>query len=487
MGVEYGSMEQVAMEMLDRVGGNSALLPSTLHTRGAVAVAAGYVDTIGGGVSERVDALDPFKASVALTGIATSVMSPRRRDPVKDEAIRFTRHYLDRTANEKHVNPEIHEYGAGIMADSHTVDPFLNGMLGLKVSGRPSKLATVLKRFGVMDGTVRPFAALKFLKRTEVEATLAAAAWKIVTLRRDRTSYEDHRASQAIAHIRSFHGPVLQMMGLDSFYVEALAAATSLELKNEGKQKDLITAASMLEGLDDEVIEGVHSKLLKGLGLDEVSTLTGDNVVGYNGMYEAQSDYGLEAKTRIKSVESLARKIDGGSGEGIMDLIGVTLIGEDDEGVLGLLKTMIDNIGDSEVFELAASAGKDHAFSVCGPKEYVDKFSSPMEEAGLDVSARIKGEGFKIVKLTGIYRHNGSNVPIEVQITKRADYDESRYGSSAHFLMKNGMVLPRSMEKVAVKSMSEIRDRAQNFGHLGLNPHPDAVDRRQRFMARVNS
>ena len=495
MGVEYGSMEQVAMEMLDRVGGNSALLPSTLHTRGAVVVASGYMK----GVAEsqkRTEAMDPFRASVALYGVASAVMSPDRKDPRKRASIEFMNEYFSRISVPSNVFSDGSEAGqltrycAGLIADSHTVAPFLNGLLGLEGEGRPSNLAAFLGRLGVVENTVRPTAALSLLEKTNVEATLAAAAHSVDILRRGHDLDGPHVADQATKHIEAYHGPVTQLMGLDSFYTEMRAASLKHALTAKDRIGDIGQAKNMLEGIDSNTVQAVHSTLFDGLGFDSIQQAAGDNVVGYNGMFTANSDSGLIVKSRVKSVESLANKIDGGSGEGIMDVLATTLIAEDEEGVKHLIKTVINNIADKDGddrFIPSASSGKDHAFSTQGPEDYIIDIREQITGESYELSEKISDGGFKIVKVTGNYRQGDKMIPVEIMFTTGKDYDDSRFGRTAHFLMKNGVVLPDHLVDKAVRSMGGVNKRAKNFGCLDLNCHPAARDRYSRFMSVLNT
>lgn len=297
-----------------------------------------------------------------------------------------------------------------------------------------------------------------------------------------------------IADVESLFGPICHVAGYDALEMALSNQVGLIRREKTGRNDETASRKeyldSMFEHVSDkhavprEVIgmlfgnltsdtddDGIHAESSAGYTSGEHDVIFGDFAGSVSGNMVAGT-------YRKKSLESFCAKLDEQDKNhqpGIpMDLLGITVVVDNEESVSTILRGIIDCIEtDSEAFTWRSSPSRKHAVQVRGSDAYVSRVSS---EAGLsDANTELKyndadGE-YQVSKVTievhtpvDVHTPAKRTVLTEIQVLTKAARKASRRGAVAHYLYKMGY------EKLTKEYKQVVAEFLESFHQWGKEP-----------------
>jgi len=341
------------------------------------------------------------------------------------------------------------------MADHSTIrgkplDPQTQKMLKSRYRGDipPEAWATI-------EPMIDPEHISGFLKQVNLESVLIKACETLDNLMYPSSDRESARL-QDLMEAESFYFPLCEILGY-----EALAGKIDSLAEAEG----FVRAISRLD----------TNKLI-GAALGAGGAMYYVPVVGVDsagkfpvcmGEVPVGNDNDLRVKFRIKSVGSLANKIDSGKNRGNgnympMDILGITVISNDEESsaisfATFLAEDILRRESDSaSSIILKAAPSKQRAIHIQGTESYVETVCCQLDKLNIDhdlyackieSADDIEYRGVKrleVAKVTYLLRQTLDEddtsviyVPTEVQFITKAERERMRLGDIAHVIYKS--------------------------------------------------
>ena len=289
---------------------------------------------------------------------------------------------------------------------------------------------------------------------------------------------------QDILEAESYYAPLCESMGLDAMAMKLRSEATKRRLEKLGK-KDVIDRALQLR--KSALESGFQEKLPGILGANAIDydfspsvsfNLEDDHSILMSGTIIGGQFNGAELRLRLKSVGSIAKKIDKDlakhpefGGRDPLDIIGITIISHTDEVSSDRFSQGLQLVDASPEMSLEIAPSKATPAFVQGDKDFIAKFDSPDEHVSLgkeiqEIDGKPDPFPYKVAKFTGRYREK---VPFEVQFLTAQDRKAARVGMTAHILFKLAEFKERKIkytEDEAEDLIKQLTDMYERRDHI---------------------
>ncbi len=309
---------------------------------------------------------------------------------------------------------------------------------------------------------------LDIASNTNMEAVILKAAESLDNL------MHPPKSPRALLHdlieAETVYAPLLEIWGLDAMAARLRSEVCKLQLEMTGGQEYLATANDLHErtvgmGADKalELIFGEYSGDVeyRSTGLSEGET----SIFVTRELKTNQFDF-TKVIHRIKSIGSLAKKIKRQDGELPMDVLGVTIVA-DDESMAHDFGALLDSLGDNPSVRLQNAPSKKFPVCVQGSREYLDRAKDVLDVYGVtDIDEDERS--YQVLKVTFmVLGENGVEIPVELQMLTSEDRRNSRVGPAAHILFKqysdHSMDAPEEKTRMLamLEAIAERRQRAE--------------------------
>lgn len=300
---------------------------------------------------------------------------------------------------------------------------------------------------------------LEFIEQTNVEAVLIKSCEMI-----DNLQHPGQRSGSSLlrdtVEVESYLGPLVEIMGFEGLSAAMRSEAIITRFKATGKEQVIGAAREQIDRIREAGVEGLVSKVLT-VGRPEASR---DQVVTRRvvkeipgkrpvvmGEFAVETDDGtlLAGNYRLKTVGSLAKKIDRGNLHQPMDMVGMMVIANDHQELIDQYVAFASQMIDDGDIQLEAAGSHNRALYVQGSPEFTRQLEQRMHAAGLLEQVEIKtddpakreqrGHGiYEVAKMTFYMQHGDISVPTELQFVTKQERDRARLGEVSHIGYKAG-------------------------------------------------
>ena len=300
---------------------------------------------------------------------------------------------------------------------------------------------------------------LEFIEQTNVEAVLIKSCEMIDNLQNPGQRSESSLLRD-IVEVESYLAPLVEIMGFEGLSAAMRSEAIITRFKATGKEQVIGAAREQIDQIREAGVEGLVSKVLT-VGRPEASR---DQVVTRRvvkeipgkrpvvmGEFAVETDDGalLAGNYRLKTVGSLAKKIDRGNLHQPMDMVGMMVIANDHQELIDQYVAFASRMIDSDDIQLEAAGSHNRALYVQGSPEFTRQLEQRMRAAGLLEQVEIKtddpakreqrGHGiYEVAKMTFYMQHGDISVPTELQFLTKQERDRARLGEVSHIGYKAG-------------------------------------------------
>lgn len=330
---------------------------------------------------------------------------------------------------------------------------------------------------------------LEFIEQTNVEAVLIKSCEMI-----DNLQHPGKRSGSSLlrdtVEVESYLGPLVEIMGFEGLAAAMRSEAIITRFKATGKEQVIGAAREQIDRIREAGVEGVVSKVLT-VGRPEASR---DQVVTRRvvkeipgkrpvvmGEFAVETDDGtlLAGNYRLKTVGSLAKKIDRGNLRQPMDMVGMMVIADDHQELIDQYVAFASRMIDSDDIQLEAAGSHNRALYVQGSPEFTRQLEQRMRAAGLLEQVEIKtddpakreqrGHGiYEVAKMTFYMQHGDISVPTELQFVTKQERDRARLGEVSHIGYKAGGGLS-SQDEARMREIYRRKEYAAGDG-TEINP-----------------
>lgn len=305
---------------------------------------------------------------------------------------------------------------------------------------------------------------------------------------------------QDIHEAESFYAPLCEVLGYDGLAMELRSHAKQNRLMNQGGEVSdvMIEVAhfchemrelgpqSVLRHFADEDDYEISSVVNKPRYIDKYSETSYETVELGEFAIDA-GDRLLTGNWRIKSVGSLMGKLlrKDRNGGMPMDVMGMTVISPDEEGVAKDFAYMARRTIESETLRPQKAPSKKHAFVVQGDRAYIDRMCAELGEEFVQNNVDIieNDKGYRVSKFTCL---GEDDMPIEMQFVTKEDRKAGRVGKWAHIfhkLKESGISYSEARKAQYAEYLQEIHRRKEHMNagadELVVNPHSLVYARRE--------
>lgn len=300
---------------------------------------------------------------------------------------------------------------------------------------------------------------LEFMEQTNVEAVLIKSCEMIDNLQ-DPGQRSGSSLLRDIVEVESYLAPLVEIMGFEGLSAAMRSEAIITRFKATGKEQVIGAAREQIDQIREAGVEAAVSKVLT-LGRpeasrDQVAThrvvkeIPGKRpVVMGEFAVEADDDTLLAGNYRLKTVGSLAKKIDRENLHQPMDMLGMMVIADDQQELIDQYVAFASQMIDSDDIQLEAAGSHDRALYAQGSSEFTRQLEQRMRAAGLLEQVEIKtddpakreqrGYGiYEVAKMTFYMQHGDISVPTELQFVTKQERDRARLGEVSHIGYKAG-------------------------------------------------
>lgn len=300
---------------------------------------------------------------------------------------------------------------------------------------------------------------LEFMEQTNVEAVLIKSCEMIDNLQ-DPGQRSGSSLLRDIVEVESYLAPLVEIMGFEGLAAAMRSEAIITRFKATGKEQVIGAAREQIDRIREAGVEGLVSKVLT-VGRPEASR---DQVITRRvvkeipgkrpvvmGEFAVETDDGalLAGNYRLKTVGSLAKKIDRGNLHQPMDMVGMMVIANDHQELIDQHVAFASRMIDSDDIQLEAAGSHNRALYVQGSPEFTRQLEQRMRAAGLLEQVEIKtddpakreqrGYGiYEVAKMTFYMQHGDISVPTELQFVTKQERDRARLGEVSHIGYKAG-------------------------------------------------
>ena len=300
---------------------------------------------------------------------------------------------------------------------------------------------------------------LEFIEQTNVEAVLIKSCEMI-----DNLQHPGRRSGSSLlrdtVEVESYLGPLVEIMGFEGLAAAMRSEAIITRFKATGKEQVIGAAREQIDQIREAGVEAAVSKVLT-VGRpealrDQVAThrvvkeIPGKRPV-VMGEFAVEADDGalLAGNYRLKTVGSLAKKIDRGNLHQPMDMLGMMVIADDQQELIDQYVAFASRMIDDGDIQLEAAGSHNRALYAQGSSEFTGQLEQRMRAAGLLEQVEIKtddpakreqrGHGiYEVAKMTFYMQHGDILVPTELQFVTKQERDRARLGEVSHIGYKAG-------------------------------------------------
>lgn len=330
---------------------------------------------------------------------------------------------------------------------------------------------------------------LEFMEQTNVEAVLIKSCEMIDNLQ-DPGQRSGSSLLRDIVEVESYLAPLVEIMGFEGLSAAMRSEAIITRFKATGKEQVIGAAREQIDRIREAGVEGVVSKVLT-VGRPEASR---DQVVTRRvvkeipgkrpvvmGEFAVETDNGtlLAGNYRLKTVGSLAKKIDRENLHQPMDMLGMMVIADDQQELIDQYVAFASQMIDDGDIQLEAAGSHDRALYAQGSSEFTGQLEQRMHAAGLLEQVEIKtddpakreqrGHGiYEVAKMTFYMQHGDISVPTELQFVTKQERDRARLGEVSHIGYKAGGGLS-SQDEARMREIYRRKEYAAGDG-TEINP-----------------
>ena len=293
----------------------------------------------------------------------------------------------------------------------------------------------------------------KFAGDTNIESLLIKKCELVDNMKYPSSQRESAWLQDAL-EAESFYAPIAEALGFDGLAAVLRSEAHILRLRGQGMDEYIEKAKETHDAIAAIGVESVVDTILGGSGETCVvapavghDTYSGEVPV-HIGEFALQTDSGrcLAGNYRLKTVGSLARKMDKYNGDLPSDVVGLMVISDD---VASSARDFADFIqGQFPRFARCIAKSKQTPMYIQGSQTYVRAVEAELRARGIDdilyelkpqsgEEAAENGFGcYEVAKVTLMAEREGTAIPAEVQFITKAERRRSRTGEVAHLIYK---------------------------------------------------
>ncbi|NLA42658.1 hypothetical protein GX865_00650 [Candidatus Saccharibacteria bacterium] len=309
-----------------------------------------------------------------------------------------------------------------------------------------------------------------------------------------------------IFEAESFYAPICEVLGYDGLAMELRSYAKQIRWSNLGYEDLLLNTKhfcyemrrlgpeSVFDKYADKQDYSIYRVINQPLFIDKDSEVPYETVDLGEFALDLKGRL-LSGNWRIKSVGSLADKIISSkskvNSEYVpMDVMGTTIISEDQSTVAEDFADMVRHTVNSDGLQPHKALSKDKPFYIQGDKKYIDKVLEQVAcQMGEDfaknqVETKTCVGGYRVSKFTCL---GEDNMPIEMQFVTKEDRRAGRVGEWAHIFHKQkSSGVEYSEEELAMyaSQLEQIYERKRHMdaedGEFMINPRSHVRGRRTK-------
>jgi len=364
------------------------------------------------------------------------------------EALRVYANNTTETEEEKRYviglasdRPVITNFWHESVASRYSTDPELQSLLQ---SDEPTDVS--IEHWGVHAKSIEPRYINELASSVNLESLLIKAGELLAQLD-PSTATNDSQTLDRAHQAEALLAPLCEIIGFDALamalysHVHVLRAMFTGNLAPLQQAQNIINERGNKEQVDRDVQE------LFGV-------VFGDNIheqiIDHGAQHGIMMGEGyctgecLRVNWRLKSVGSLAKKLDARSPENIpLDIIGATVTTQDIPQIASRLKRIIERSESDERVVLTPTSERDAAIHVKGTAEYIETIREGLGYENLEAMRKVAdivevdAGAHRVCKVTLVFTQPGRpELRAEIQITTESDRVENRIGKAAHMLYK---------------------------------------------------
>jgi hypothetical protein len=308
-------------------------------------------------------------------------------------------------------------------------------------------------------------------KETNIETHVVRAAEKIDNIwlppKHDSALFLD------IVEVEYFDVPKLEIIGFDGMAMSARDVALRTRYEKLGEESVLSRAAKLHEDARKLSVHRMFSMVVgeENFHIKHVVKDMGREPFVEIGDFDFKDPNGRNAsgKFRIKSIGSIADKLQRYGQDVPMDIFATTVIEDDVQSSADMFATMIELLSDNSLVSLIPAKSKKKALYAQGGEDYLQSIAKALQDRGIDLSdvqfEPIEADGYEVSKITFNLCHDSVTTPSEVQFVTKEKRHEARLGRNAHHALKSGD------STVDIESMESIYERKSK-----MTPDPKSPD-----------
>ena len=333
---------------------------------------------------------------------------------------------------------------------------------------------------------------LEFIEQTNVEAVLIKSCEMIDNLQNPGQRSESSLLRD-IVEVESYLAPLVEIMGFEGLSAAMRSEAIITRFKATGKEHVIEAAREQIDQIREAGVEAAVSKVLT-LGRPDASS---DHVATHRAVKEipgerpvVMGEFAVEANGkllagnyRLKTVGSLAKKLDRENSHRPMDMLGMMVIADDQQELADQYVAFASQMMGSSDIQLEAAGSHKRALYVQGSPEFTEQLEQKMQAAGLLDHTEIKtddpakreqrGHGiYEVAKMTFYLQHGGIEVPTELQFLTKQERDRARLGEVSHISYKAGGGSSSQEKQDDEARMREIYRRKEYAAGDGIEINP---------------
>ncbi len=337
--------------------------------------------------------------------------------------------------------PVIANFWRESVASRYTTKPELQNVLQSK---DPAEVS--IEHWGVHSQSIEPRYINELAASVNLESLLIKAGELLAQLD-PSTATNDSQTLDRAHQAEALLAPLCEIIGFDALamalysHVHVLRAMFTGNLAPLQQAQDIIKERGDKEQVDRDIQE-------------LFSVVFGDNIheqiINHGAEHGIMMGEGyctskcLRVNWRLKSVGSLAKKLDTRSPENIpLDIIGATVTTQDIPQIALRLKRIIERSSSDERVTLTPTSERDAAIHVKGTGEYIETIRLGLGFESLEAMrevvdiVEVDAGAHRVCKVTLVFAQPGRpELRAEIQITTESDRVENRIGKAAHMLYK---------------------------------------------------
>lgn len=363
----------------------------------------------------------------------------------------------------------------------------------------------LIERNKDIDGPILDHKVLtRLAKTTDLESVIVSASSHIAEFtsliakresESDWTETDNKRIHHLAQTIRSVDSILLELTGFDAFAASSLSPVYTWDLDKRGRGESVRQAQQAIAELGgyeciayatDDFLE----KLFRDHAISEVTTRQIASGLRYTDgvgdISSSEEQLPVRVLTRLKSIGSLAQKIDNSPDRDIpADIIGLSIVVDEFEEVAPTVNAVLGNL-DAANIDFVCAPSRHELIHIKGSADFLDSIREKVNFESKSFVCEQSDNGYEAVKITLSHHYHGVEYPIEIQITHDVARKNSRYGMASHTVFKLSKlfdldVSQEELEQIAI-DLSEINERKQAL--LKKNQHlcDESNSRVDRFL-----